>query len=161
VERFRKLQDRLPQMGVVGNHDPRRRCAEFMHQPQRAVDILEHADGVGDHDIIEGTLDPLQRRRILHIAQHEIQLGVTGVGLGDGLGAKIDADAVRRPQRGEQIPAAAAQFQDPLARRNQESHEFLIVFVVGGVEFAPAIQFVAIGLEMVEQIPLALAGKLQ
>jgi hypothetical protein len=33
--------------------------------------------------------------------------------------------------------------------------------VVGGVEFAPAIQLVAVGLEMIEQIALALAGQLQ
>jgi hypothetical protein len=33
--------------------------------------------------------------------------------------------------------------------------------MVGDVELAPAIELVAIGLEMVEQIPLALAGKLQ
>ena len=90
-----------------------------------------------------------------------MQIGMTGVGLGDGLGAEIDADAVGRLQRGQQIAAAAAQFQHPLARRNQESHELQIVFVIGGVEFAPAIQLVAIGLEMVEQIALALAGKLQ
>jgi hypothetical protein len=88
-----------------------------------------------------------------------MQLGMPGVGLGDGLGAEIDAEAVGRLQRGQQIAAAAAQFQHPLAGRDQKPHELLIVFVVSGVELAPAIQIVAVGLLMVEQIPLALAGK--
>jgi hypothetical protein len=33
--------------------------------------------------------------------------------------------------------------------------------VIGDIELAPAIQFVAVGLVMVEQISLARAGKLQ
>ncbi len=77
------------------------------------------------------------------------------VGLGDGLGAEIDADAVGRLQRREQISAAAAQFQHPLARRNQEPHELAVVLVIGCVELAPAIQFIAVGLEMVEQVTLS------
>ena len=98
---------------------------------------------------------------IFHVAQDKIQVGVTGIRLRDGLGAEIDADAVGRLQRSEQISATAAEFQHPLAGRNQKLHELAIVFVIGGVEFAPAIQLVAIGLEMIEQIALALAGQLQ
>ena len=133
----------------------------MIHQPQRAIDILEHADGVGDHDVIERPLDCGKRGRVLDVAQHKIQFGMPGVGLGDGLGAEVDADAVGRFQRGEQIAAAAAELQHPFAGRDQKSHELAVVFVVGGIELAPAIQFVDIGLEMIEQFPLALAGKLQ
>ena len=81
------------------------------------------------------------------------------IGLGDRLGAEVDADAIRRLQRGQQIAAAAAEFQHPLARRNQEAHELEIVFVIGGVELAPALQLVDIALEMVDQVALALRWK--
>ena len=96
MQRFGELQHRLPQMRIIGDDDPRRRGAEMMHQSQRAIDILEHADGVGDHDVIERPFDRTQRRRIFHIAQNKIQIGMTGIRLGDGLGAEIDADAVGR-----------------------------------------------------------------
>ena len=161
LQRLGKLQDRLPQMGVVGNHDPRRWPAQLMHQPQRGVDILEHADGIGDHDVVERPLDSGHRRRILDIAQHEMQLGMPGVRLRNGLGAEIDADPVRRLQRGEQIAVPAAKLQHPLARRNQELHEPAVVFVVGGIELAPALELGAVGLEVLEQLALALTGKLQ
>ena len=82
----------------------------LMHQPQRAVDVLEHADGVGDHDVVERPLDRGQRRRIFGVAQDELQIGMQFPGPGNGLGAEIDADAVGRLQRGEQVPPAAAQF---------------------------------------------------
>jgi hypothetical protein len=74
---------------------------------------------------------------------------------------EIDADAVGRFQRGQQVAVAAAQFQHPLSGRDQELHESVVVVVIGGVDFAPAVDVVDIGLVMVEQIALALAGKLQ
>jgi hypothetical protein len=80
---------------------------------------------------------------------------------GDGPGAEIDADAIGWLQRREQAAAAAAQFQHPLAGRNQEAHEFQVVFVISGIERAPAIELIDIALEIVEQIALALAGGLQ
>jgi len=95
-------------------------------QPQGAVDVLEHADGIGDHDVIERPLDRGQRPRILDIAQHEIKLGVPRVRLGNRLRAEIDADAIGRLERRQ--------------------------------ERAPAIQLIDIGLEMSEQIALALTG---
>ena len=36
-----------------------------------------------------------------------------------------------------------------------------VVFMVGDIELAPAIQLLDIGLVIVEQVPLSLAGKLQ
>ena len=89
-----------------------------------------------------------------------MQIGMPRLRLRDGLGAEIDADAVGRLQRGQQISAAAAQFQHPLAGRNQKSHELAVVVVIGGVEFAPAIEFLAVALEVVEQVAFALTGKL-
>ncbi len=80
-----------------------------------------------------------------------MQIGMQLFGLGDGLGAEIDADAVGRLQRGEQISAAAAQFQHPLAGRNQKSHELPVVFAVGGIELAPAILLVQIGFDVVQK----------
>ena len=29
----------------------------MVHQPQGRIDILEHANGVGDHDVVERTFD--------------------------------------------------------------------------------------------------------
>ena len=82
---------------------------------------------------------------------------MAGVRRGDGLGAEIDADAVGGFQRGEQVAAAAAQFQHPLAGRDQEPHELVVVLVVCGIELAPAVDLVDIGLVMLKQVPLALA----
>jgi hypothetical protein len=121
-----------------------------MHQPQRAIDVFEHADGIGDHDVIERPLDRSQRRRIFGVAQNKMQGGIELPGFGDGPGAEIDADAVGRLQRREQISPAAAQFQNLLAGRNQESHELAIAFAIGGVELAPMILFAAGGFELVE-----------
>ena len=99
----------------------------MMHPPQRAIDVLEHADGVGDHDVIERPLDRGQRRRIFDITQDEMQIGMQLSGAGNGPGAEIDTDAVGRLQRGQQFSSAAAQFQHPLAGGNQKSHELPVV----------------------------------
>jgi hypothetical protein len=133
----------------------------MLHQPQRAIDILEHADGIGKHDVVERALDTIKRLRIFHVAEDENQFRMPGVRLGNRRGAEIDADAIGRFQAGEQVATAAAQFQHPFAGRNQKLHEFEVVLMVGGVELAPAIELIAIGLEMFEQIALALAGELQ
>ena len=154
-----ELQDRLPQMGIIGDDDSRRRRAQMMHQPQRAIDVFEHADGVGDHDVIERPFDRSQRRRIFDVAENKIQGRIKLSGLGDGPDAEIDADAIGRLQRREQISPAAAQFQNPLAWRNQESHEPAIAFAIGGVELAPLILFAAAGFELLEQFALSPAGK--
>ena len=132
-----------------------------MNHPQRAVDVLEHADSIGDDDVIERPIDRSQNVRIFDVAQHKIEIGTTGIRFRNRLGTEIDADAKRRLQRSEQIAAAAAQFQYPLAGRNQEAHELVVVFVIGSVEFSPAVEFVDIGLVMITQITFALTGKLQ
>ena len=140
-------------MRVDGEH-------RLLDQPQRAVDILEHADRVGHHDVVERALDRGQRGRIFDVAENEMQIGIARLRLRDRLGAEIDADAIGRLQGGQQISPAAAEFQYPFAGRNQKSHELAVVVVIGGVEFAPAIQFLAVGLEVVEQVAFALTGKL-
>ncbi len=86
-----------------------------------------------------------------------MQIGVTGVRLRNSLGAEIDTDAVGRLQCSEQISATAAELQDSLAGRNQKLHELAIVFVVGGIEFAPAIELIDIGFVVIEQFALAAA----
>ena len=143
-------------MRIVGDDDPRGWRAQMMHQPQGRIDILKHADGVGDHDVVERPLDRGERRRVLDVAEHEIKIGMQLIGLGDGLGAEVDADAIGRLKRHQQIAAAASQFQHALARRNQEAHELEVVLVIGGVEFAPTCEFVAIGFEMVDEVALPL-----
>jgi len=160
-QRLGDFEDRLPQMRVVGDDDPRRRRAQMMHQPQRRIDILEHADGVGDHDVIERSFDRTERGGILDVAQHEMEVRMQLIGLRNGPRAEIDANAVSRRKRGEQIASATAEFQYPLARRDQEAHELEIVFVVGGVEFPPALQFVDIAFEVVDKSALALRGQLK
>jgi hypothetical protein len=137
LRRRTKLQDRLR--------------AQMMHPSQCAVDVLEHADGVGDHHVIERSLDPGQRRRIFHVAQDKMQTGTQLIGFGNGHGSEIDPDAIGRLQRSEQFPAAAAQFQHPFAGRNQKSHEPPVVLAIGGVELAPAILFAQTGFSVFEE----------
>ncbi|OIQ65115.1 hypothetical protein GALL_533300 [mine drainage metagenome] len=79
-----------------------------MYQPQRAVDILEHPDGVGDHDVIKRALDSRQRSGIFHVTEDKMQIGMQFLGVRNIPGTEIDPDAVRRLQCGEQISAPAA-----------------------------------------------------
>jgi hypothetical protein len=79
------------------------------------------------------------------------------VSFGDRLCTEVDANSIRRFQRCQQVAAAAAQFKNPLAGRNEEFHELEIVFVVGGVELAPAIEFIAVGLKMLDEVALPLS----
>ena len=127
----------------------------LVHQPQRAVDVLEHADGVGDHDVVERSLDGRQRLRIFGVAQDEMQVGMTGVGPDNGLRAEIDPDAVGGPQRRQHVAAAAAQLEHALARRNQELRELQVVFTVSGVEIAPAKLLAGASLGLVQQHPFS------
>jgi hypothetical protein len=101
-------------------------------------------------NVIERPLDSGQRRRIFRVAQDEMQMGIQRVGLGNGCSAEIDADAVGRLQRSEQSSIAAAQFQHPLSRWDQEPHEFLVALAISGVELAAAILFSGMGFELVE-----------
>jgi hypothetical protein len=68
MQQFGELQDRLPQMGVIGDDNPRGRRAQMMHRSQRAVDIFKHSDGIGNHDVIKWPLDRSECSRILHVA---------------------------------------------------------------------------------------------
>ncbi len=124
----------------------------LMNQPQRGIDILEHADRVGDHDIVERALDCVQCGRIFDIAQHEIQIGISGFRLGNRIGAEIDPYAARWLQRGEQISATAPKLQHALARRNQKLHELQVALAVSRVEPPRTVEFIAIGLEVPEQL---------
>jgi len=45
--------------------------------------------------------------------------------------------------------------------RAESETELAAVCAIGGVQFAPVIQLIAVLLEMIEQISLALTGKLQ
>ena len=118
---FAELQDRLPQMGIVGDDDPRRRRAQLMHQLQRVVDILEHADGVGDHDVVERSFDRSQRRRILRVAQDKMQIGMQRCSLGDSLRAEIDADAVVTAPAQQANPRGRSPIPAPACRAESET----------------------------------------
>jgi hypothetical protein len=96
MQELGELEHRLPQMGVIGDDDPRRRRAEMLYEAQRAIDVLEHADGVGDHDVIERSLDCGQRRRILDVAENKMEPGMLLPGAVNGPGAEIDPDAIGR-----------------------------------------------------------------
>jgi hypothetical protein len=143
----------IPTIAVELHASPAQIESVMMHQRERAVDVLEHADGIGDHDVVERSFDRGQRRRILDVAEHKIETGMTLFRPAQGLGAEIDADAVSWLKRGQQIASAAAQFQHPLARRNQKSHELEVVFVVGGVEFAPAFLLIEARFDFFHQLP--------
>src|SRR5215472_17893302 len=109
-------------MRIIGDDDAGRWRAELMDQPQRAVNVLEHADGVGDHDVIERTFYPRKRRRLLDIVEHEGEAGMPRSRALNRLRAEVDADTIAGFKRGEQIARAAAELQHPLARRYQEAH---------------------------------------
>jgi hypothetical protein len=121
------------------------------------VDVLEHADGIGNDDVVERPFDRRQRCGILDVAEQETEIGMAGVRGGDRRGTEIDADAVGGLQRGEQVAVAATQFQHPLAGRDQEPHELVVVLVVCGIDLAPAVDLVDVGFVMLKQVPLALA----
>ena len=55
----------------------------------------------------------------------------------------------------EQRSAAAAQLQNPLARRNQELHEFPVILTIGGVEAVAVLLSIQIGFDIVEKFPLS------
>ncbi len=57
-------------MGVIRDDNARRRRAQLLDQSQGAVDILEHADRVGHHDVVERTLDRGHGGRILDVTQN-------------------------------------------------------------------------------------------
>ena len=84
-----------------------------------------------------------------------IKLRVAGFRARQGLRPEIDADAVGRLERREQVAGAAAELEHPLARRNQEAHELDIVLVIGSVELAPAFLLVERGLDLGHQLPLS------
>ena len=71
-----ELEDRFPQMRVIGDNDPGGRRTKPVDQPESFVDVLEHPDGVGDHDVVEGPLDRRKGRLILDVALHEVELRV-------------------------------------------------------------------------------------
>ena len=126
-----------------------------MHVAQGVVDVLEHADRVGDHDVIERTFDRGQRFRLFHVTQHELQIRMGCPGLGDGRLAEIDADAVGGLQRRKQVAATAAQFQHPLSRRHQEPHKLLIFLIICRIDAAPFLLLVDMRLDVLQQLPLA------
>jgi hypothetical protein len=142
-------------MGIVGDDDAGGRRAEPIDQPQRAVDILPHADGVGDHDVVERPFDRLQGRRILGIAEHEAEMRIARSGAIERPLSKVDADAMRRRERCQEFAGAAAKLEHALARRNQETHEFEIVGVIGLVDPAPALGLVEASLDVRPQLLLA------
>jgi hypothetical protein len=59
------------------------------------------------------------------------------------------------------VTAAAAELEHAFARRDQKSHELAIVLVIGGVEFAPTLGRIEIGLDALEQVPLSLTVDLR
>jgi hypothetical protein len=60
-----------------------------------------------------------------------------------------------RLKRGEQRSTAAAQFQNPLARWNQELHEFPVILTIGSVELVAVLLSIQIGFDIVEKFQLA------
>ncbi len=151
TNRLRGLQDRLPQVGVVGDDQPRRRRAKLVDQPQRAVDVLEQPDGVGEHDVVERALDRGERRRILDIAEHEVEMRVVQPCPLHRLFAEIDADTVGRLQCSQHVSATAAELEHAFAGRNQKAHELAVVVVIGGVEPAPALDVLERGIHALAQ----------
>lgn len=91
--------------------------------------IVEHAEGVGDDDDIEGTGQGGDGRRILDIADGEIQRRKRRAGARDHRFRNVNADAFRRLQRRQQGAGAAADLEHALPFRNQESEIAAVVVV--------------------------------
>ena len=77
-----------------------------------------------------------------------MQVGIKFASPGDRFRAEIDADAVGRLKRGQQIAAAAAELQHSLARRDQKSHELAVVLAIGGVEVVPVVALIQCRLDV-------------
>jgi hypothetical protein len=160
-EDLAELEDRLPQTRIVGDDDPGGWRAKPVDAPERFVDVLEHPDGIGDHDIVEGALDRRKRRLILHVAQHEVELRVAPLRLRDGLGTEVDADAVGWRKRGKRIAPAAAEFKHALSRRDQEPHEPGVFGVVLRVARTLARLIIQRRFDMFQEFALAPAQRLR
>ena len=93
-----KLQNRLPQVRIIGNDDARGGFAQVMHKLQCAIDIFKHADRVGNHDVIKRTLKGGQDGRIFRVTQNEMQTGVKFAGPGDRPRAEINPYSMGGPQ---------------------------------------------------------------
>src|SRR5262245_31012508 len=101
-----------------------------MNQPQRLIDIFEHADGVGDDHVVERTFDILQRCRVLDVDDNELQMRMELPGPGNGLQTEVHADAVRWLKRGKRVSGAAAELQYALSRRDDELHESAVFIII-------------------------------
>ena len=100
-------------------------------------------------------MDLRQRFPVFGVAQMELQVGMLCLRAQDGGRAEIDADAVRRLQRGKQVTTAATQLKHALSRRNQEPHELVIRVVINGVDRAPSFLIIDGRLDMLEKFALA------
>jgi len=120
-------------------------------QPQRAVDVLEHADGVSEHDVVERAFDILQGRGVLDVAEHEVEMRVKQLCALNGFRAEVDADAIGRLQRRQHVPGAAAELEHTLARWNKEAHELAVVVMIGRVKPAPALDLLQCGIDALAQ----------
>ena len=50
--------------------------------------------------------------------------------------------------------------EPPLARGDQEAHELVVIGMIDGIEFPPAVELIDVGLEMIDQVALGPAGEL-
>ena len=107
------------------------------------------------------TRSGVEQRYYADPGEGSVELGMKAAPSLQGGTGQVDADAEGWPERREQVPAAAPQLQHALAWRNEEAHEFDVVFVIGGVEFPPAVLLVQMGLGVPEQFALSGVGKLR
>ncbi len=61
-----------------------------------------------------------QLREVVRVSRHELQIGVTLACLRDHFRREVDAHALRRFERGQQIAFGAAQFEHAQPRRYEE-----------------------------------------
>ena len=139
VKEVENLEDRLPPPAVIGDDDTGLRRAQPMQVGQRGLNVLQRADGVGQHDYVERPLQGVQNRRVLHVASDERQFGMIAARhLDHGL-ADVHAHSVPGLQANQQLTRGATELEHAQALGYQKLHEAPVVFVVKGVAGDPSV----------------------
>ena len=91
---LRDFEERLPELRVIGDDDAGLRTADRMQLAQSGLDVVKHADGVGQDDIIERTFERTDEGFVLDVPDEKSVVGIKPFRLVDHGGAEIDAYAI-------------------------------------------------------------------
>ena len=105
------------------------RWRAYRREPlDRCLHVPQIVNQVGEDDVVE----PGFQTELIDVAPHETELRMLSRGPLEHLRRKIDADAERRLERGQQIASAASEFQHPASRRHEVTVNFRQAPIVAG-----------------------------